>query len=790
MAGVLSGQLDLNGRPITGDTLVTSLSPQQQQQLVAYQGPNLGPPAIQPTASVGLVQAQNVALAQAQIPARQREFNITANHVLIGDPSNFYHLFLWKINAGDGQAFYNIVRNSWNNEGTFIALKGDPQPYKIQSSPEVFAWNRDYYGMRVGPTFPEWIPVNAERASTVTVLSGIAEYDSYMRAYIGQKEAQVQQLTQQRDAATQQAQAAAQQAAQASQEAAQLAQQRDAANAAAAAAAQQRDAAFQQAQQYAQQAATSSAQAQQYAQQAAQLQQLGDQLRAQVAQILRERDAASQQAAQLAEQRNAALAAGQAAEAKAIDAQLQAAQARAQALASEALTAQAQASKAEADRQSQIAAAQAAESARQAQMAKSDAAEAERQKFAALSAQAEAERARQTALALAADAQAAAAAAAAQAATADSAKNKAVAQAVQAGIAEAVASTQLETAKSEQTALLQKTIQQAKAEQAVAVAKAVDAERERLGAIAARDKAEAIAEALRVERGTGTCPSFADGTIVRNSAKAIYKFDNGALRLFPTPEIYKSWGSPRFAEGYREVDLNACPKGPPMELTCPLSELKEGDIVLDGSEGTLYKVSNKSLRKLDGATYRVMGSPSYTTFGSELQKCSLGPGIALEDVSSPPPATPAPLLTSTPTPTRRPTASVPPTMLRSPNNVILVHAHTWLTQGVLALLGVDAGRVVTMTKPQGLANIFKITEDGALATLGGAYVGVPADCSATQSGKAPHAWEFEQLPSSPLHFSLASTTCSGKALAYVKGLVTLADSDSKAASWFILPLRA
>lgn len=374
-------------------------------------------------------------------------------------------------------------------------------------------------------------------------------------------------------------------------------------------------------------------------------------------------------------------------------------------------------------------------------------------------------------------------------------RNEAVVNAMQTVIQQAQTEAQVQAAKEQaaadklaaqlekqqliqtQLAELQKVFAKAQADQEAAVQRAIQAE---------QAKAQLM---LEQERNTGTCPSFPEGFNVRNAAKQVFKFENGTLRLYPNAEIYKSHGSPPFSEGYREVDLNACPRGAEMPLTCPTTMFKEGDIVVDGTDGSTYKISNGALRRMSASVYRALGNPQYKTFAAELQKCPMGPPLELADVVTLSPTTSAPPST-TPTPTRQ-SGSPPPQMLRSPNVVVFVHARTWLTQGKLALLGLENG-ALTGGPVTGLNNVFKISTQGVLTTLGGTVLAASPDCTGLNTSRSAldAPWEFEQLSSSPLHFSVAPLGCD-KALGLraVGSQATLMEKGDRDASWFVLPIR-
>jgi hypothetical protein len=507
------------------------------------------------------------------------------------------------------------------------------------------------------------------------------------------------------------------------------------------------------------------------------------------------------QAAQLAKDRDSALAAARAAQAAGNQAEAEAAQAKAQAIESERQKQLAQAAAADAEiaKQQALADAAAAEATKRVAIAQAAAAETQRQIAAALAAQAGQDR--QTAIdqknaALQAQAQAEA-----QRDQAVQQRNDALIAAMQVAIQQAQATAQIQAQKEQiasqqlaaqqekerliqaQITQIKQTVAKAQAEQEAAVQKAVEAERAKIQAL--------ISQAVQQERNSGTCPSLSNGTNVRNTEKQIFKFENGKLRLYPSQEVYKSYGSPSFAEGYREVDLAACPRGPDMALTCPTTQFKDGDIIVNGTDGTAYKVFNGTLRRVSNDVYRALGSPQFKTFGAELQQCPTGPVLELDDVVTlAPTSSPSPSQTTTPIPTRQ-NGSLPPTMLRSPNAVVFVHARTWLTQGKLAVLGLQNG--VLLGGPlQGLSNVFKISSEGVLATLSGVILAAAADCSLPQAARSNTAapWDFQQLSNSPLHFSLSPTGCDKALGLRANGSqALLLEKGDKDASWFILPIQ-
>jgi hypothetical protein len=124
----------------------------------------------------------------------------------------------------------------------------------------------------------------------------------------------------------------------------------------------------------------------------------------------------------------------------------------------------------------------------------------------------------------------------------------------------------------------------------------------------------------------------------------------------------------------------AAPPGPEQttpQQQCP--QIEEGTTVLDGSDGSLYKFENNSLRPyMTQEIYKSHGSPQYTVFTKDqLKGCFRGPAMSLKET------TPAPQDT---------TAAPTPTEPQWDKTVyLLVHGPTYDRDGTLRVLTVKFG---------------------------------------------------------------------------------------------------
>ena len=206
---------------------------------------------------------------------------------------------------------------------------------------------------------------------------------------------------------------------------------------------------------------------------------------------------------------------------------------------------------------------------------------------------------------------------------------------------------------------------------------------------------------------------------------------------------------------------------------CPT--IPEGSIVVDAKDGQLYRYDMAQLRPMSNDTYRVLGSPAYTTYPSgSLDKCPRGPVYTVQTTTTEPPATTGP--------------SGPPVFDGS--LFIVVHGKSWTERGELKVVTTRfGGATLESFKFKDFAQVFLINNDGFIRNLAdrGLYLTSKTGCLATgMVVDAPGAgWTFKKSAGSKYAYGLVSKC--GSALSATVGarepVLEKTDDD-----WFIIPV--
>jgi hypothetical protein len=206
---------------------------------------------------------------------------------------------------------------------------------------------------------------------------------------------------------------------------------------------------------------------------------------------------------------------------------------------------------------------------------------------------------------------------------------------------------------------------------------------------------------------------------------------------------------------------------------CPT--IPEGSIVVDAKDGQLYRYDMAQLRPMSNDTYRVLGSPAYTTYPSgSLDKCPRGPVYIVQTTTTESPATTGP--------------SGPPVFDGS--LFIVVHGKSWTERGELKVIATRfGGATLESFKFKDFAQVFLINNDGFIRNLAdrGLYLTSKTGCLATgMTVDAPDAgWTFKKSAGSKYAYGLVSNC--GSALSAVVGAREPA-LEKTADDWFIVPV--
>ena len=206
---------------------------------------------------------------------------------------------------------------------------------------------------------------------------------------------------------------------------------------------------------------------------------------------------------------------------------------------------------------------------------------------------------------------------------------------------------------------------------------------------------------------------------------------------------------------------------------CPT--IPEGSIVVDAKDGQLYRYDMAQLRPMSNDTYRVLGSPAYTTYPSgSLDKCPRGPVYIVQTTTTEPPATTGP--------------SGPPVFDGS--LFIVVHGKSWTERGELKVLATRfGGATLESFKFKDFAQVFLINNDGFIRNLAdrGLYLTSKTGCLATgMTVDAPDAgWKFKKSAGSKYAYGLVSNCGSALSAAVGAREPALEKTDD---DWFIIPV--
>jgi hypothetical protein len=206
---------------------------------------------------------------------------------------------------------------------------------------------------------------------------------------------------------------------------------------------------------------------------------------------------------------------------------------------------------------------------------------------------------------------------------------------------------------------------------------------------------------------------------------------------------------------------------------CPT--IPEGSIVVDAKDGQLYRYDMAQLRPMSNDTYRVLGSPAYTTYPSgSLDKCPRGPVYIVQTTTTEPPATTGP--------------SGPPVFDGS--LFIVVHGKSWTERGELKVIATRfGGATLESFKFKDFAQVFLINNDGFIRNLAdrGLYLTSKTGCLATgMTVDAPDAgWTFKKSAGSKYAYGLVSNCGSALSAAVGAREPVLEKTDD---DWFIIPV--
>jgi hypothetical protein len=98
------------------------------------------------------------------------------------------------------------------------------------------------------------------------------------------------------------------------------------------------------------------------------------------------------------------------------------------------------------------------------------------------------------------------------------------------------------------------------------------------------------------------CPDLEEGeSVLHTNSGTLFRVQNGALRPYPSLDVFRSWGSP----DYRAVPgnvLDQCPKGPPIEtrVTEPPAPVTPAPTPEPTMDPTLYIMIHKDTYDIDG----------------------------------------------------------------------------------------------------------------------------------------------------------------------------------------------
>lgn len=239
-----------------------------------------------------------------------------------------------------------------------------------------------------------------------------------------------------------------------------------------------------------------------------------------------------------------------------------------------------------------------------------------------------------------------------------------------------------------------------------------------------------------------SCPIFQENEIVRDfHTGAIFKFEGGKLREFPSTNVYESWGSPPAWRQFTYVELAGCVRGSPMTLKSTPAP-----------------------------------TPSPT----------------------PSPTTAAPIITlpaqKTPIPTMAPLP--PASSMQYPSNlVIIAHEGEWMNKGILKVVTIRGS--TPSLQPfvyKDPTQVFAIDANGAIRTISGQglFIQSASTCDGVVGGSSAVPWRFTNR-SLPRSYSLETNCAVGVRRIEFNDMVhpwalLLGATNGASTGWFVVPV--
>jgi hypothetical protein len=321
------------------------------------------------------------------------------------------------------------------------------------------------------------------------------------------------------------------------------------------------------------------------------------------------------------------------------------------------------------------------------------------------------------------------------------------------------------------------------------------------------------------------CPPLTNGQSIKVSDTGkMYRMDNGVLRLYPTADIYTSWGSPPLTS-FTADQLTQCKRGADMgpyeevkytinPITDYESNLQETLAKIKAQYDTTmseYKAAKEAeIRALqeNNAAAIENARKEQERFVSELTtlKATYDTTIAqlndirqsiqnnttlLEQQQQQRDA----LLEQIKTieDQRNATTAAPATPDRFGSSVyVILDAGAWMETGTLRALTMTNGAITTAPfQFKDLRQTWVSSTKGKLRCLEGSgeYIETTSDCLVPRGAiSSSSTWTFTRLPTSRYHFSIMSNDCGRRLEPNVSDSVVLTSSRDSEGGWYIVPV--